>query len=107
MSTSFYKGLLFASLGLLFHAAYSAAEWRSYARKSEQVQSDSIPLDITLETVIGLSLAMVAVLKIGGKSTRLRILKLDTLYSCRNEPQNESKPLSLPFQALSRRFDRL
>ena len=68
MSTSFYKGLLFASLGLLFHAAYSAAEWRSYARKSEQVQSDSIPLDITLETVIGLSLAMVAVLKIGGKS---------------------------------------
>ena len=67
MSTSFYKGLLFASLGLLFHAAYSAAEWRSYARKSEQVQSDSIPLDITLETVVGLSLAMVAVLKIGGK----------------------------------------
>ena len=40
---------------------------RSYARKSEQVQSDSIPLDITLEIVIGLSLAMVAVLKIGGR----------------------------------------
>jgi len=72
MSTSFYKGLLFASLGLLFHAAYSAAEWRSYARKSEQVQSDSIPLDITLETVIGLSLAMVAVLKIGGSFKEIR-----------------------------------
>lgn len=67
MSTSFHKGLLLTSLALLFHAAYSAAEWRSYARKSEQVQSDSIPLDITLETVVGLSLAMFAVLKIGGK----------------------------------------
>ena len=65
---SFYKGLLFTSLALLFHAAYSAAEWRSYARKSEQVQTDSIPLDITLETVVGLLLAMVAVLKIGGKN---------------------------------------
>ena len=80
--------------------------WPGPGVESEQVQSDSIPLDITLETVIGLSLAMVAVLKIGGKSTGLSNLKLDTLYSCRNEPQNESKPLSLQFQARSRRFDR-
>lgn len=72
MSASFYKSLLFASLGLLFHAAYSAAEWRWYARKSEQVQSDSIPLDITLETVVGLSLAMVAVIKIGGNGLEVR-----------------------------------
>ncbi len=71
----FYHGLLLASICLMFHAAYSAAEWRSYARKSfseSESGQNSMPLDIVLETVAGLLLAMFAVLKIGGPFKEIR-----------------------------------
>lgn len=61
---SAYNGLLFLSLVVLFHAAYSTAEWRSYNRRKSDQVSEVIPMDIVIQTLVGLILAMVAVLKV-------------------------------------------
>jgi hypothetical protein len=82
MAGSVYHGLLIVSMVILFHAAYSAAEWRSHARKSEQIQIDSIPLDITIETVAALLMAMAAVLKIGGETKFPHTSCIDNFFYC-------------------------
>lgn len=65
---SFYKGLLFVSLAVLFHAAFSVAEWRGYSRRQSAEDGEaSLPADIVLQTVVALAMAMVAVLNIAGK----------------------------------------
>ena len=63
------RGLLFLSIGILFHAAYSVTEWRSLTRNSEGL---SLPLDITIQTVVGLTLAMISVLNLAGEFREIR-----------------------------------
>merc|ERR1712001_47944 len=66
---SLFRGLLFVSIVTLFHAAYSVAEWRSLTRNTEGLP---IPLDITIQTFVGLILAMIAVLNIAGDFKEIR-----------------------------------
>jgi len=55
-------------LGLL-HAACSAAEWRAHARMAE---GELLPLDIVLQALGCLVLAMVGVLQIAGEFKEIR-----------------------------------
>ena len=73
---SFYKSVLLLSMVILFHAAYSTAEWRHFFRKQSTPDQGSslglgsfgnVPLDIVIQTLVGLGLAMLAVLNIGGE----------------------------------------
>jgi len=66
---SLFRGLLFIAIITLFHAAYSVAEWRSATRNTEGLP---IPLDITIQTLIGLGLAMLSVLNIAGDFKEIR-----------------------------------
>ncbi|TRY79506.1 hypothetical protein TCAL_11669 [Tigriopus californicus] len=68
---AFFKAVLFMSLGVLFHAAYSVAEWRYYSRKTDQ-DTESIPWDIIIQTLAGFLLAMIAVLNIAGEFKEIR-----------------------------------
>lgn len=44
-------------------------EWRSLTRNSEGL---SLPLDITIQTVVGLTLAMISVLNLAGEFREIR-----------------------------------
>eukprot|EP00095_Tigriopus_kingsejongensis_P001732 snap_masked-scaffold514_size150699-processed-gene-0.9 protein:Tk01732 transcript:snap_masked-scaffold514_size150699-processed-gene-0.9-mRNA-1 annotation:"transmembrane protein 32-b precursor" len=55
----------------MFHAAYSVAEWRNYSRKTDQT-SESLPLDIVIQTLVAFFLAMVSVLNIAGEFKEIR-----------------------------------
>jgi len=67
--SSVFRGLLYVSIGVLFHSAYSVAEWRSKTRNSDGL---AIPLDITVQTCFGLLLAMISVLNIAGEFREIR-----------------------------------
>lgn len=85
---AFYKAVLFTSLAVLVHAAYSVAEWRYYSRKTDQ-NSESIPLDIVIQTLVGFVLAMVAVLNIAGEFKEIRAtveLSQKSWEDARNRP---------------------
>jgi len=66
---SLFRGFLFLAIVILFHGAYSVAEWRSVTRNTEGLP---IPLDITLQCLFGLVLAMLAVLNIAGDFKEIR-----------------------------------
>ena len=66
---SVIRGLLFLAIAILFHAAYSVTEWRALTRNTEGL---SIPLDITIQTFLGLILAMIAVLNLAGEFREIR-----------------------------------
>lgn len=66
---SFFRGLLFVACVILFHAAYSVTEWRALTRNTDGL---SIPLDISIQTLMGLLLAMVCVLNIAGDFREIR-----------------------------------
>jgi len=63
-------GLLAISILVLFHAAYSMTEWRSFARN--KTLEASVPFDIVAEVGVGLFLAMIAVLNIAGGFKEIR-----------------------------------
>ena len=66
---SFFRGLFIFAIAILFHAAYSVAEWRSLTRTSDGLP---IPLDIQIQTLIGLFLSMACVLEIAGDFREIR-----------------------------------
>ncbi|CAB4062283.1 MMGT1 [Lepeophtheirus salmonis] len=65
--------LLALSILVVLHAAYSAAEWRA-RRKHEDPgeQEEDLPLDIVLQTLIGLASAMVGVVHVSGSFKEIR-----------------------------------
>lgn len=67
--TSLFRGILFLAIVILFHGAYSVTEWRSVTRNTEGLP---IPLDITLQCLFGLLLAMLSVLNIAGDFKEIR-----------------------------------
>ena len=94
---TFWKALLGLAMGVLLHAAYSVAEWRALSRTSSSISAASddqeialgpdqdteslhqtaggeqtIPLDITIQTIIGFGLAMISVLQIAGEFKEIR-----------------------------------
>jgi hypothetical protein len=70
MPSSSYRGVLCLGLAGLLHAAYSAAEWRSYARVTEI--DDILPFDIVLQAIIFLVVTMVGVIHIAGDFKEIR-----------------------------------
>lgn len=63
--TIFHKLILIAGFLSLFHAAYSAAQHRSYLRLNE-LEFTSLPLDVLMQGVASLFAVMYGVLYIAG-----------------------------------------
>uniref|UniRef100_A0A0P6E4V5 Membrane magnesium transporter n=1 Tax=Daphnia magna TaxID=35525 RepID=A0A0P6E4V5_9CRUS len=66
LSLTFLLGIL-----LLLHAAYSAAQHRSYLRLTEQ-EFTSLPADIILQTIFSLLLAVYGVTMVAGDFKEIR-----------------------------------
>jgi len=65
------KYLLISGIFLLLHAAYSAAQHRSYLRLTEQ-EFTSLPTDIILQTIGSLLLSVFAATLIAGDFKEIR-----------------------------------
>ncbi|QQP37950.1 Uncharacterized protein FKW44_018400 [Caligus rogercresseyi] len=65
--------LLALSILIILHAAYSAAEWRARRKHEDPGEDeDSLPLDIVIQTLMGLSCAMISVVHIAGAFKEIR-----------------------------------
>ncbi|PSN55542.1 Membrane magnesium transporter 1 [Blattella germanica] len=71
MATIFHKFLLLSGLLSLFHAAYSAAQHRSYLRITEQ-KFVSLPVDILIQGIVSLFVAMYGIMYIAGEFKEIR-----------------------------------
>ncbi|XP_046448263.1 ER membrane protein complex subunit 5-like [Daphnia pulex] len=71
MSSSMNKYIFILGMVLLFHAAYSAAQHRSYLRLTEQ-EFTSLPADIVLQTIFSLLLTVFGVTTIAGEFKEIR-----------------------------------
>ena len=58
----------------LIHAAYSAAQHRSFLRLTEQQFGGLLPLDILLQTIVSLVVTMIGVVKVSGEFKEIRAL---------------------------------
>jgi len=89
MASSSWSKILF-SVGLLslLHAAYSAAQYRTYLRLTEQ-EFTSLPLDVVLQSLIGLFVTMYGILYMAGDFKEIRAtieLETKTWETFRNRP---------------------
>ncbi|XP_055685575.1 ER membrane protein complex subunit 5 [Lutzomyia longipalpis] len=66
-----HKFLLVAGFVSLIHAAYSAAQHRTYLRITEQTFS-SLPFDIQLQAVISLIVLVYSILQVVGEFREIR-----------------------------------
>ena len=81
------RGVLCLGLAGLLHSAYSAAEWRSYARAADI--DLVLPLDIMLQAVAFLLVTMFGVIHIAGDFKEIRAtveLEQQTWDNLRNRP---------------------
>lgn len=60
----FFKLMLICGLCSLFHAAFSAAQYRSYLRVSEQKFTGSLPMDIMIQAFVSLLVTLYSVVSI-------------------------------------------
>ncbi|KAM9325212.1 ER membrane protein complex subunit 5 [Gastrophryne carolinensis] len=88
MASSFWKGLVGLGLFALAHAAFSAAQHRSYMRLTEK-EDETLPIDIVLQTLLAFIVACYGIVHIAGEfkdmdaTSELRNKTFDTL---RNHP---------------------
>ncbi|XP_068107069.1 ER membrane protein complex subunit 5 [Hyperolius riggenbachi] len=88
MASSFWKGLVGVGLFALAHAAFSAAQHRSYMRLTEK-EDETLPIDIVLQTLLAFVVACYGIVHIAGEfkdmdaTSELRNKTFDTL---RNHP---------------------
>ncbi|KAL4648275.1 membrane magnesium transporter 1 [Arapaima gigas] len=88
MASSLWKGLVGVGLFALAHAAFSAAQHRSYMRLTEK-ENETLPIDIVLQTLLAFILTCYGIVHIAGEfkdmdaSAELKNKTLDTL---RNHP---------------------
>uniref|UniRef100_A0A1B6K5K4 Membrane magnesium transporter n=1 Tax=Homalodisca liturata TaxID=320908 RepID=A0A1B6K5K4_9HEMI len=71
MATTFHKLIISIGFFSLLHAAYSAAQHRSYLRITEQ-QFTSLPFDIILQGIISLFATMYGVMAVAGDFKEIR-----------------------------------
>lgn len=71
MSSSVHKLIITVGFMSLLHAAYSAAQHRSYLRITEQ-QFTSLPFDIILQGIVSLFLTMYGVMAVAGDFKEIR-----------------------------------
>ncbi|XP_053328542.1 ER membrane protein complex subunit 5 [Spea bombifrons] len=88
MASSIWKGLVGIGLFALAHAAFSAAQHRSYMRLTEK-EDETLPIDIVLQTLLAFVVACYGIVHIAGDfkdmdaTSELRNKTFDTL---RNHP---------------------
>jgi hypothetical protein len=68
------KALVIIGLLSLTHAAFSAAQHRSYLRLVEQEFSGFLPVDILVQTVVSLIITMIGVVNSSGSFKEIRAL---------------------------------
>ncbi|CAN0178101.1 ER membrane protein complex subunit 5 [Lampetra fluviatilis] len=87
-SKSAWKAMVAFGLLALAHAAFSAAQHRSYTRLTEQ-ENESLPSDIVLQTLLGLLVAVYGVVNIAGEFRDMDAtaeLKYKTFENMSNRP---------------------
>jgi len=67
------KFLFTASLITLLHAAYSAAQHRAFLRLTER-DFTTLPSDILIQTLVGLALACLGIVRILGAFREIRVV---------------------------------
>ncbi|KAG7278084.1 hypothetical protein CRUP_029029 [Coryphaenoides rupestris] len=88
MASSFWKSIVGVGLLALAHAAFSAAQHRSYMRLTEK-ENEMLPIDIVLQTLLSFVLTCYGIVHIAGEfkemdaSSELKNRTFDTL---RNHP---------------------
>ncbi|XP_067313760.1 ER membrane protein complex subunit 5 [Pseudorasbora parva] len=88
MASSFWKGVVGIGLFALAHAAFSAAQHRSYMRLTEK-ENETLPIDIVLQTLLSFVITCYGIVHISGEfkdmdaSSELKNKTFDTL---RNHP---------------------
>jgi len=88
MSSSFWKSVVGVGLFSLAHAAFSAAQHRSYMRLTEK-ENETLPIDIMLQTLLSFVVTCYGIVHIAGgfkdmdASSELKNKTFDTL---RNHP---------------------
>ncbi|XP_020829364.1 ER membrane protein complex subunit 5 [Phascolarctos cinereus] len=88
MATSLWKGLVGLGLFALAHAAFSAAQHRSYMRLTEKEDED-LPIDIVLQTLIAFAVTCYGIVHLAGEFKDMDAtseLKNKTLDTLRNHP---------------------
>ncbi|KAM8982111.1 membrane magnesium transporter 1 [Sarcophilus harrisii] len=88
MATSLWKGLVGLGLFALAHAAFSAAQHRSYMRLTEKEDED-LPVDIVLQTLMAFAVTCYGIVHLAGEFKDMDAtseLKNKTLDTLRNHP---------------------
>ncbi|KAF6214556.1 hypothetical protein GE061_009299 [Apolygus lucorum] len=88
MATTYHKTITAVGLIFLFHAAYSAAQHRSFLRLTEQ-EFTSLPVDVIVQGIVSLFLTMYGVMYIAGDFKEIRAteeLQSKTWETQRNLP---------------------
>ncbi|XP_069603082.1 ER membrane protein complex subunit 5 [Ranitomeya imitator] len=88
MASSIWKGLVGAGLFALAHAAFSAAQHRSYMRLTEK-EDETLPIDIVLQTLLAFVVACYGIVHIAGEFKDMDAtseLKNKTFDTLRNHP---------------------
>ncbi|CDQ81222.1 ER membrane protein complex subunit 5 [Oncorhynchus nerka] len=88
MASSFWKGVVCVGLFALAHAAFSAAQHRSYMRLTEK-ENETLPVDIVLQTLLAFVLTIYGIVHIAGEFKEMDAsseLKNKTFDTLRNHP---------------------
>uniref|UniRef100_A0A0A9WPY8 Membrane magnesium transporter n=1 Tax=Lygus hesperus TaxID=30085 RepID=A0A0A9WPY8_LYGHE len=88
MASTYHKTITAIGLIFLFHAAYSAAQHRSFLRLTEQ-EFTSLPVDVIVQGIVSLFLTMYGVMYIAGDFKEIRAteeLQSKTWETQRNLP---------------------
>ncbi|XP_032697340.1 membrane magnesium transporter 1, partial [Lontra canadensis] len=88
MAPSLWKGLVGVGLFALAHAAFSAAQHRSYMRLTEK-EDESLPIDIVLQTLLAFAVTCYGIVHIAGEFKDMDAtseLKNKTFDTLRNHP---------------------
>ncbi|XP_078544705.1 ER membrane protein complex subunit 5 [Lissotriton helveticus] len=88
MASSLWKGLVGLGLFALAHAAFSAAQHRSYMRLTEK-EDETLPIDIVLQTLLAFIVSCYGIVHIAGEFKDMDAtseLKNKTFDTLRNHP---------------------
>ncbi|XP_070616125.1 ER membrane protein complex subunit 5 [Erythrolamprus reginae] len=87
-AASLWKGLVGVGLFALAHAAFSAAQHRSYMRLTEK-EDETLPIDIVLQTLLAFAVTCYGIVHIAGEFKDMDAtseLKNKTFDTLRNHP---------------------
>ena len=88
MAPSLWKGLVGIGLFALAHAAFSAAQHRTYMRLTEK-EDESLPIDIVLQTLLAFAVTCYGIVHVAGEFKDMDAtseLKNKTFDTLRNHP---------------------